>query len=311
VVTVPVRPLVPTASTTPVAEGPPLCGGLIATIVGTSGRDVLVGTAGRDVIAGLGADDRVSGRGGGDVICGGDGNDVIDGGPGDDGLTGGAGADTLIGSDGADHLIGGRARDSCLEGSDGGTKAGCEARAFGTAFGIVLFEPSASVVGVGFHESLFSTAQPFVPIGPGLDASAAAAADGVPHVVMVSRGRGTPAASAADVVVGSATPILSPVTGKVVDVIHYLLYCKALDWEIVIQADGRPDARIIMIHIHDPLVHPGGRVIASVTKLGTSWGNDSESAEENRYFPDQYPHFHIEVERGTKAPIPGCLPGDA
>jgi hypothetical protein len=64
------------------------CAGIRATIVGTTGDDVLIGTAGRDVIVG---------RGGNDVIAGGGGSDAICGGPGADTLTGGPGRDLLLG----------------------------------------------------------------------------------------------------------------------------------------------------------------------------------------------------------------------
>ena len=52
------------------APPPPVaqCKGLVATIVGTSGNDVLTGTAARDVIAALGGNDRIAGLGGNDVI---------------------------------------------------------------------------------------------------------------------------------------------------------------------------------------------------------------------------------------------------
>jgi Ca2+-binding RTX toxin-like protein len=69
--------------------------GLVATIAGTDGGDVLSGTPGRDVIAGLGGDDTVSGLAGDDVICGGAGNDKLYGREGPDLLYGGAGNDLL------------------------------------------------------------------------------------------------------------------------------------------------------------------------------------------------------------------------
>ena len=72
-----------------------LCGGLVATMVGTSGDDVLVGTPGQDVIAGLGGSDVINGLGGDDVLCGGSGADVIAGGLGFDIILGGKGADEL------------------------------------------------------------------------------------------------------------------------------------------------------------------------------------------------------------------------
>jgi hypothetical protein len=70
------------------AAEPVTCGGRIATIVGTQGRDVVRGTAGDDVIASLGGDDVVNGMGGDDTICGGTGHDVVHGGRGDDSCAG-------------------------------------------------------------------------------------------------------------------------------------------------------------------------------------------------------------------------------
>src|SRR5204863_390831 len=71
--------LMATASATPY-----MCGGLGATIVGTSGDDELKGTAGADVIVGLGGNDTIQGLDGNDTICGDEGKDDIDGGAGTD-----------------------------------------------------------------------------------------------------------------------------------------------------------------------------------------------------------------------------------
>ncbi|MFT7474791.1 MAG: hypothetical protein ACI81L_001723 [Verrucomicrobiales bacterium] len=77
------------------------CGGLEATIIGTTGNDTLVGTPGADVIAGLQGNDSISGLGGDDVMCGGIGNDVLVGGQGFDVLYGAQGNDELIAGDGS------------------------------------------------------------------------------------------------------------------------------------------------------------------------------------------------------------------
>jgi hypothetical protein len=87
------------------------CNGLVPTIVGTDGDDVLRGTTGRDVVMGLGGNDTITGGNGDDVICGGAGKDTIAGGNGDDVLLGGAGEDTLRGENGSDTLIGGAGTD--------------------------------------------------------------------------------------------------------------------------------------------------------------------------------------------------------
>ncbi|MFT7475084.1 MAG: Ca2+-binding RTX toxin-like protein [Verrucomicrobiales bacterium] len=107
------------------AQGPVMCGGQVATIVGTSGADVLNGTPGNDVIAALGGNDVVYGRAGNDILCGSHGNDRLyggdgadklyafkgadrlEGGKGPDVLYGGPGADTMLGNNGQDKLMGG------------------------------------------------------------------------------------------------------------------------------------------------------------------------------------------------------------
>lgn len=92
------------------------CFGLLPTIRGTNGNDVLIGTVGDDVIMGLGGNDSISGGNGNDVICGGAGNDVVAGGNGDDRLNGGFGADRIDGGNGDDELVGGPGDDLLLGG---------------------------------------------------------------------------------------------------------------------------------------------------------------------------------------------------
>jgi len=83
------------------------CQGLLPTIRGTHGADVLRGTNKVDVIMGLGGDDTITGGNADDVICGGAGNDRLTGDNGNDVLSGGFGVDTLDGANGDDTLIGG------------------------------------------------------------------------------------------------------------------------------------------------------------------------------------------------------------
>lgn len=90
------------------AVAAPTCAGLAATIVGTSGADVLEGTAGPDVIVA---------RGGADVVRAGAGNDVVCAGSGDDTVFAGKGADLVLGEGGADTLDPGPGRDD-LDGGD-------------------------------------------------------------------------------------------------------------------------------------------------------------------------------------------------
>lgn len=80
-----------------------LCEGKVATIVGTSGDDVLRGTPRGDVIVAGAGNDRIYGMGGNDLICAGPGADFVDGGGGVDSVFGGGGADVCVG---VEHRVG-------------------------------------------------------------------------------------------------------------------------------------------------------------------------------------------------------------
>jgi hypothetical protein len=274
-----------------------------------AGRDHLVSIEGVD---GSSRDDVITGSAGADVLSGRGGTDLIRGFEGEDVLNGGGDPDTLIGGPGADTLDGGAGVDGCLEGTGAGSKTGCELEAYGDVAGLALFVPSKDLIGLGFHESLFPTALAARPAGPlVLNGSAShftppSPTDGVPYDVMASRGRGTLATTAADIVVPSQSTVLAPINGTVVLVRTYLLYCETTDWQIIIRPDGGPDLLVMVLHIVDVRVRAGDRVVAGVTPIATSWGNDAPTAQENVYFPQQYPHVHVEVERADEAPIPGC-----
>jgi Ca2+-binding RTX toxin-like protein len=97
-------------------SGTRVCWGLVPTIVGTSGDDVLRGS-GSDVIVGGAGRDRIFGGPGFDWICGDGGDDVVSGEGGRALVRGGAGNDLLRGGAGGrprgegDHLQGGEGRD--------------------------------------------------------------------------------------------------------------------------------------------------------------------------------------------------------
>ena len=95
-----------------------LCGGQVATRVGTPGDDVLVGTPGDDVLVGLAGNDLLRGEAGNDTLCGGDGDDQLAGNAGEDRLFGEGGDDRLRGGSGDDVLVGGPG-DDMLEGGEG------------------------------------------------------------------------------------------------------------------------------------------------------------------------------------------------
>jgi Ca2+-binding RTX toxin-like protein len=110
----------------------PACPGFggsdLASLVGTSGPDILTGTAVREVVCGSRGDDVLRGGGGGDVVLGGGGADRVIGGDGGDFLEGGRGPDSLFGGNGRDELNGGRGRpDRCIGGPGrDSVQGGCE-----------------------------------------------------------------------------------------------------------------------------------------------------------------------------------------
>ena len=90
-----------------IVNGPaPLCVGVAATLVGTTGDDVFTGTSGDDVIVSGDGNDTIDGLGGNDRICAGAGTDLVHGGDGNDIITGGPDADTLFGDAGDDTILG-------------------------------------------------------------------------------------------------------------------------------------------------------------------------------------------------------------
>jgi Ca2+-binding RTX toxin-like protein len=96
---------------------PVRCQGLIPTITGTFGPDVISGTAGVDVIVALSGNDTVSTLGGNDVVCAGDDNDNVNLGAGNDQAYGQNGNDVLAGTGGNDRLDGGNNSDRLLGGT--------------------------------------------------------------------------------------------------------------------------------------------------------------------------------------------------
>jgi len=88
------------------------CMGQQATLIGTSGPDVLNGTPGNDVIMGFGGADTINGLGGNDLICAGDGADDVHGNGGKDRIEGGTGDDTIYGDAKRDRLFGGDGDDT-------------------------------------------------------------------------------------------------------------------------------------------------------------------------------------------------------
>jgi len=93
-----------TAFSSPVLASGPDCDGHPATMVGTSGDDIINGTSGDDVILGLDGDDIINGNGGNDIVCSGSGDDIVTLGSGNDEIHGEGGFDTFDAGDGVNMI---------------------------------------------------------------------------------------------------------------------------------------------------------------------------------------------------------------
>ncbi len=297
----------------------------IQVLVGSGRNDVLEGSAAADRIEGGRGADVIEGLGGNDVLSGGPGNDRMDGGPGFDTLDGGAGADRIDGGAGEDtidagpgwsRIDGGPGVDTCLPAGVHGPVLRCERRwrpvVFATAAGLSLYQPAAQLVRITYHESLFASAIALRPRGHMLINAnprkfrPPPPTRGPGYIVMGPRGRAAPATSASDDVMKPGTPVLAPVTGRVVSVTPYILYCEALDVRVVIRPDARPRFTVVMFHVDDVRVHAGQHVVSSATVIGVPKVFRGSTPQTDTYVAGKYPHVHIEVERNGSQPIPGC-----
>lgn len=159
------------------------------------------------------------------------------------------------------------------------------------AVGVTLVEPAREIGFAAYHESLFASAAVLEPLG---DA-----------VVMSSRGRGTPATSAVDVVLDAGTPVLAPVTGRVASVTPYRVYCDVPDVRVVIRPTEDRTRTVVVLHLAAVQVSRGDRVEAGYTVLGVPRDLGYHDQVDD-YGAAGRPHVHIEIERDGSSPLPGC-----
>lgn len=163
--------------------------------------------------------------------------------------------------------------------------------------------PAREVTRIGYHEASFSNALALTPLGANVDNQNTTKftpgdpTDGPDYLVLSSRGRPNPATSAVDIVMPEGTPVASVVTGEVSEVEPYLLYGRHPDTKIEIIPDGRPDLRVVLIHVDGVRVRPGDRVQAGRTVLAATPNRFPFSSHIDRYADGTpEPHVHLEVK---------------
>lgn len=173
---------------------------------------------------------------------------------------------------------------------------------FATSAGVPLVLPSDQLRTVGYHQAGSGAALPLEPRGAPFTNrnvpryTPLPPTEGPNYAVMGNRRRGTHPTSAVDIAVPHNATLRSPVTGTVADVTPYLLYGRHPDLILTIVPEGRPDLRLVMIHINGALVAPGQRVVAGQTPIAHTampFPFNSQIDEWAGYGP----HTHIEMRR--------------
>lgn len=168
--------------------------------------------------------------------------------------------------------------------------------------GLELLTPSASPLLVGFHEASTPHAEELEPVGRLLadrnrrTARPPDAPEGAPYVVLASRGRTFAPTSSIDVAVTDGEPVVAPVTGTVLLVEPYRLYGRHDDVRIEIVPDGAPDLRVVLIHLVDVAVGPGGRVLAGRSVIAASGRRFPFASQIDEDVGRAIAHVHVEVQ---------------
>jgi hypothetical protein len=178
---------------------------------------------------------------------------------------------------------------------------------FATARGVRLRVVSEETVALAFHEAAYDDALALRPTGVcGRCRNPTKFTPPLPrdprlrYLVTHSRGRATPATSAADLVLPKGTAVLAPVDGVVSRVRRYRLYRRYPDVRLEIVPHPAPSLLIVMLHLGAVQVRRGDEVVASTTVIGTARRLPFES-QVDRYVRGRYPHVHLEVKDASAA----------
>jgi hypothetical protein len=175
---------------------------------------------------------------------------------------------------------------------------------FATVDGLELWSPSGATLLVAYHEASFDDALAIKPTGrlrnnfnttkytdPGVT-------PGPVYDIQASRGRTHDATTAVDLVLRDDETVRSPVSGTVVEVRPYSLYGRYADTRIEIAPAGRPELRIVLIHVADVQVNVGDELVAGESPIAGTANRFPFHSQVDRHLPDgPWPHVHVEVKR--------------
>jgi biotin carboxyl carrier protein len=154
---------------------------------------------------------------------------------------------------------------------------------FASVGSLGLHLPAHEVVVTGFHQASSASSLAMTPQAG--------------HRVLPSRGRGSPATSAVDIVLVDDQPVRSPVSGTVTHVESYSLYGRYPDRRIIIRPHEAPQARVVMLHVTGVRVEAGQQVEGGVTEIARGARRfPFRSQVDAETKPHSWPHVHYEVK---------------
>lgn len=164
------------------------------------------------------------------------------------------------------------------------TRAPARTGIFAHVDGLDLHRPSDDLVLVGFHQASRPGSLAMEPMGEATR-------------VLPSRGRPYPRTSAADIVLVDDDAVRAPVTGRVVEVESYALYGRHPDRRVTIRPKGRPEVRVVLLHVEGVRVEVGDRVEGGETVIArTARAFPFRSQVDEETAPHAWPHVHLEVK---------------
>lgn len=150
---------------------------------------------------------------------------------------------------------------------------------------------------VGFHESSAADALELDPSHSEVGADEASGDE--PVVILPTRRRAGAPTSAVDLAMKPGEAVPAPLSGEVIAVDDYLLYGSTADVVIKIRSDADPSIVATVVHVVDPEVETGDRVVAGTTPVAGEARQLPFESQIDRFTAEHRgeaaPHVHIEL----------------
>jgi len=165
---------------------------------------------------------------------------------------------------------------------------------------------------IGFHQASYGYALPLKTPLPDADMKAAkkeqtthrdlgaqstsAEATLTGSVLRMWRNRPGKPNTAVDVGADPSTPVLAPTDGTVLLVKRYKLYGRYSDVQVHIRPDADENVDVVVIHLKEPIVKAGDRVMSGITPLGAVRKfSDKMNLQLEHYTKESGDHVHLQL----------------